>query len=307
MLPAGNVFPDHFYAIRGSRYYNLTDGIAYLGGIDGMGLPGVNRISEHGPLQDGVTDIGFRLPPRNLTLVLTLPAHCFYFFRELRQNFLDAFKPSNAPIKLLVEFAVPPIYTIARQLDVHNTGGLTLPSDGVFAGNGMVGIRDTAQLYAPDPTWYNPAIQQVGFNTSVIGGLIFPITFPIVFGTQTIGVAAQVTYSGTWKTYPLIYLTGPMQNPQVSNLTTGEHIKLNYTIAAGEMVTIDTRYGYKTIYNNVGTNLLYALADGGNLATFHIAADDEAAGGVNELFADGDGLTSASSVVLQWYDRFIGV
>lgn len=293
------------YAIRGTRYYDLTDGLAYLAGIDGMGLPGVNRINEHGPLQHGVSDIGFRLTPRNLTLALVIPEHCLYYTRQIRQAFLEAFKPSDAPIGLRFEFPDGS----NRQLDTHYTGGLSLPSEGIGRTGGQHTIRDAAQLYAPDPTWYDPDEHTLyfDFGAATFTELAFPITFPIVFGDSIVSSYASVFYAGTWLAYPKIFFTGPLTNPSIENLTTGELLRLEYIIAANEQVTIDTRYGHKTVTNNYGTNLIDKLSSDSDLATFHLAADPESLDGYNLFYVSaGDALGIASNVFIRYFDRYIG-
>lgn len=293
---------DALYIIRNSRYYDLTGALAYLESDDGFGLPGVTRITERGPLQNGVSDLGFRLQPRNVNLVLVKPEACPNTWRALRQRFLEAFKPSDLPLNMRWEFGDGS----RRQIDMHFTGGLSLPW--TVADRVRPSLRDVVQLYAPDPTWYDPTENSVTWTLALQDELSFPIEFPISFGSDAISESVEVTYPGTWLAFPIVTFTGPIVAPRIQNITTGEKLELSYTVSAGESVIIDTREGYKTVTNNSGVNLISYLSSDSDLATFHIAADPEAEDGVNILFAAGtEAIFGQTSIRAEWNDRYIGI
>lgn len=293
---------DALYIIRNGNYYDLSGGLAYLESDDGFGLPEVLRVTDRGPLQNGVNDLGFRLQPRNINLVLVKPEACPNSWRRLRQTFLDAFKPSDLPFSLRWEFGDGS----RRQIDLHFTGGLSLPW--TVADRVRPSLRDAVKLYAPDPTWYDPDTNSATWSLSIQDELSFPASFPISFGGDAINESVDVDYPGTWLAYPIVTFTGPIVAPAIRNVTTGEKLELSYTVSAGESVTIDTRYGYKTVQNNSGTNLISYLSSDSDLATFHIAADPEAVDGANTLFASGSGaIFGQTSIRAEWNDRYIGI
>lgn len=293
---------DALYIIRNGTYYDLSGALAYLESDDGFGLPGVTRVTDRGPLQNGVTDLGFRLQPRNVNLVLVKPEACPNSWRALRQRFLEAFKPSDSPLNLRWEFGDGS----RRQIDMHFTGGLSLPW--TVGDRVRPSLRDVVKLYAPDPTWYDPSENSATWTLAIQDELSFPASFPVSFGGDVIAESVDVTYPGTWLTFPLVIFTGPIVAPKITNITTGEKLELSYTVSAGESVTIDTRYGYKTVRNNSGVNLISYLSSDSDLATFHIAADPEAADGVNTLFASGaEAVFGQTSIRVEWNDRYIGI
>ena len=54
---------------------DLHDQVNYLWlDADGIGMAPVRRLTQKGPMQDGVTDLGYRLDPRHVTLQ-TADAH----------------------------------------------------------------------------------------------------------------------------------------------------------------------------------------------------------------------------------------
>jgi hypothetical protein len=169
-------------------------------------------------------------------------------------------------------------------------------------------FQETIRFIASDPTFYDPTQQTFSFAiTEVITELVFPITFPIKFGVSIISDQDDLTYSGNWLCYPTIELTGPMQNPIVENDTTGEKLELIYEIAASEVVTITLDYGNKTVENDSGDNLIGVLSTDSDLATFHLAPDPEATGGVNTIKVQAGGTDSNSQIELQYYERYIGI
>lgn len=54
------------------------------------------------------------------------------------------------------------------------------------------------------------------------------------------GVAIEPENKGNWPSSPFINLVGPQTNPVVKNETTGQEIKLTYSLASGHEIMIDT-------------------------------------------------------------------
>ena len=75
--------------------------------------------------------------------------------------------------------------------------------------------------------------------------LVFPVTFPCIFGQRTnIGT---VTNTGDAPAPVVIRFYNGVTNPTFTNLTTGEYIKLNGVIPADSILEIDTAYGVKSV------------------------------------------------------------
>jgi hypothetical protein len=130
----------------------------------------------------------------------------------------------------------------------------------------------------------------------------------MLFGSSMMGEDQLTTYTGTWQTFPLIYITGPMQGPVIRNLSTGEYIALDYSVSGGEVVTITLDYGNKTVTNNFGVNLIGIVTSDSDLATFHIAPAPEAVHGENIIRVIGGGaIIGVTKVELWYYTRYIGI
>jgi hypothetical protein len=124
---------------------------------------------------------------------------------------------------------------------------------------------------------------------------------------STAGIT-NITYLGTWLTYPKIIITGPLNDAVITNQETGEKIELDYNIPAGRVVTIDLAYGVKTIQDDLGVNLIGVLSSDSDLATFHIAPDPEVAGGLNHISIVGTGESlGVTQVEIQFLNRYFGI
>lgn len=99
------------------------------------------------------------------------------------------------------------------------------------------------QWKCPTGIWEGPPASQIINATSTDqSGIVFPISFPLSFGTTTASGAATISNPG--KTYSdfkaLLY--GPCQAPKLINDATGEQIAFtsDLTLTAGQYVEIDT-------------------------------------------------------------------
>lgn len=272
----------------------------WLEDLDELGMAPLHRLAERGPLQHGDSDIGFRLDPRFLALVLG--------FREAgmsaeRKTLLDIFKPrtSNVPVKL--RFGLDNGTT--RQIDGHYFGKMAMGSKQRLGLYQQVGVV----LRCADPLYYDPTQHVVSYAlASDSGGFTVPMPVPFSVGGSLLSADSPLTYAGDFIEYPVIVMQGPLSSPVLTQVTTGE--VLDFTgaaIAAGDAWTIDCRYGYKTVIDGAGNNQIAALVDGSDLATFHLECDPDAPGGVNEITLGAADVTSASQVSIFYYDRFIGI
>jgi hypothetical protein len=121
--------------------------------------------------------------------------------------------------------------------------------------------------------------------------MTFPVTFVGFTGSSTI------VYAGSWPTYPTITITGPVQSPIVTNVTTGQSVWLDYLVAAGETVVVDLLE--KTAISSVVGNILGSVL--GDFATFQLAL------GSNVITAYGSGVGAASKIVMSWFNRYVGL
>lgn len=105
--------------------------------------------------------------------------------------------------------------------------------------------RCTLQWVATDPRRYSVAefvSPMVGLPSPGVGGLSFPLAFPLSFGTPGIPGVVTVTNTGEAVTWPTYVMTGPVTAPIITNTTTGHVLQWasSFTLEAGQTMTVDT-------------------------------------------------------------------
>ena len=280
--------------------HDVTSSLAWVG-EDGWGMAPVRRITDRGPLQHGDSDIDFRLEPRVGMLKLLARGASASGYWDLRSTLLRIFRPSNTAIKLTWGLD----NGTQRQIDVYYAGDLSFGSDE------RLGYNQTAvvQLRASDPTYYDPTVQNAAFTTGGgSGGFVVPVVVPVGVGASTVNSSQVIAYPGTWMTFPIVTIVGPITNPVVYNDSTGDKLDFTgITIIAGDSYTIDCRSGYKTVTNAAGTNKIADLTDDSDLQTFSLQPDPDVAGGNNTIRVTGSGANASTAINVVYYVRYIGI
>ena len=133
----------------------------------------------------------------------------------------------------------------------------------------------------------------------------------ITWGSATLSEGFVINYEGTWDAFPTISVTGPWDNFTITNGATLETLDFGYNINSGETVVFDLAYGTKSVTNQNGTNLIGSLSTDSDLATFHLTPDAEVttglADGINPMTVTGTSLDENSTLILEWYTRYIGL
>lgn len=286
--------------IVGNKVYVLSDEYVHLGN-DGLASPPVDRQEEEGPQQDGATDVGFRLMPRNIKLILFFSGSSLSDYYAKRRRLTQQFRPREQASKL--RFTLPD--GEVRQIDAVYKSDLTLPSSDKagYSHQAVVILR------AADPIFYDPAVKNINFQISVSGNsFAVPLEVPWNVGTATLDQTTQVIYSGDWKTSPLITVIGPVEDLLIENETTGEKLDFDgYTLSAGNRLIIDTSYANASVVNDAGASMLQHLSDDSDLTTFHLDPDPDALDGVNSIRVRGSSATTQTQVYLSYNERFIGI
>lgn len=289
-------------AIVGGVTYSLSDGtLCYWVGQDGLGMAPVHRLRERGPNQHGETDRGFRLDPRRLRLFFDVMGEDSGDVYDKRTELLRILGPQDDPVTLRWRLDNGDV----RSLNADCVGDLSFPTTNR---RGYL-ERAVVQMSAAEPSFYDPTLVSVSFSLVVAGAWAIPWAIPWPIGAGTLDDTQDIVYTGSWRSYPIIYVTGPLTDARIENLTTGDVLDFNgATIAAGDVYTIDCRYGYKTVVDSAGDNKIGDLTDDDDLATFHIAAPmDGSASRTNTLQVTGTNATALTSVLVQYYRRYTGI
>jgi hypothetical protein len=252
--------------------------IRYLGD-QGFGLAPLRRITTRGPLQDGDSDIDFRLEPRVLQIPLmvvnasaTAPKYQHY---EIREKLLSIFRPGdNAFITVTRSDGVT---TKTRRINVRVLGGMSFDVD-----PDTYHVRTVVQLRADDPTWFDPINIDTFYTNANLNG------------TQ---VFANL---GNWNIFPLITIERTITNPVITNVTTGQVISITAAITSG-FYLIDLSYGKKTVVDNLGVNRISTVSAASNLATWSIVP------GNNTIAITGTVGDTNARALFAYYNRFTGI
>lgn len=271
--------------------------------VQGLGMPPMTRRTSKAPFQHGETFQSFVLEPRILQLILHLRGCSREDLWEQKQVLYRIINPLLGECRFQVGLRDGTIYWLEQVF-----------YDGQFSANVDTrgepdALAVATRMVAHDPVWYGAAEHSETFSADLLDELVLPAAFPIMFGLEeTLEDSAIIVAGGTWDSYPTIQLYGPMSDPWIYSVATDEKLELAYDVAVGELVTIATTPGYKRVYNNLGADdLVKYLTDDSDLATFRLVPHPIATNGNNEIQVRAHSCTDEARVVLQWYDRYIGI
>lgn len=132
-----------------------------------------------------------------------------------------------------------------------------------FISGGYVTQKFQISFYAPYPYWQIDKEQKADIR-ALIPLFRFPKNFKDTwkFSEYQRSEFINVDNNGNEKTGIKIVLTAKTEakNPKILNVETGELIKLNYTMQAGEIITITTGYNNKRVQSNLKGNIFRNLA-----------------------------------------------
>jgi hypothetical protein len=107
-------------------------------------------------------------------------------------------------------------------------------------------VAAAIQLKATDPRLYAaPSISAAIGAPTPLGGLTFPVTFPLSFGGGSSTADLFPNNAGNIEMRPILVITGPCTNPKVVNDQTGWSLQfknpaqVGFTLNAGDTLTVD--------------------------------------------------------------------
>jgi hypothetical protein len=235
--------------------------------IDGLSVAPVQNQGETAPYQDGYTYIDTLLNARELFFICQIRGDDQDVKRRKVIRVLNA-KLGLGTLEINFNGTIRTINVVVDQLpnmlDGQNDRRPKMQ-------------RFTFSFVAPNP-YYNGAMEQFTL-AGFIGGFGFPFSFPISFGD--VGSTITINNDGDTVAPLLIQLNGPLTNPTLTNVTTGEVITLEQDIPSGYVLEINTEIGKKdiTIINDLGVrsngfqyvtpdSILFGLIVGQNTLTY---------------------------------------
>lgn len=268
--------------------------------LNGVGMPEIKRIEDQGPLQHGATDVGFRLAPRMLQLVLMYAEATLAAAVAARDAFYALFTPSMEVISLRLTRDDGSV----RQIDCHVVNAVDLPESEAIGAS----LRFVVQLRAAQPLWYDPQTYTAYVSgNGTIANLPIPFVVPLVASGSVMAESSAISYGGTFESFPTITVIGPVTALQITNESTGDFLSFAGEIPDGTTLTIDLGYGQKTVIDQGGVNRIGWLSNDSDLATFSLQAAPAVPGGTNSITVTGTDVDAGTRVSLSYIEWFVGV
>lgn len=159
-------------------------------------------------------------------------------------------------------------------------------------------VQWAVTLLAPDPRLYGDALRSGTYDPAAAlsgGGVSFPLSFPLEFSTTTSSHLSLVN-AGQFPTPPVLRIQGPVVNPSIDNDTTGETLRVVYSLGSADVVVIDVASRSVTLNGAERPDLLDARE-----STWW-----EMAGGTNLLRLRGTGMAlGVTSLTCEYRDARI--
>ena len=133
-----------------------------------------------------------------------------------------------------------------------------LPADRLF----YAGVPEgTLRWIASDPRRMEltERTATIAAATAAVGGLPYPLVYPLDYGTPGAPSSAVCTNFGTVETHPVLTFVGPINQPRVLNSTLGRQLEFGIDLLLGQTLTIDT--AANTVLLNGVTDRLYTRTD----------------------------------------------
>lgn len=116
-------------------------------------------------------------------------------------------------------------------------------------------------MIAADGRLYSSALYTFSVAPDETGealGRSYPLVYDKAYGGASSVGTMTLHNGGNYESPPILTFAGPVTNPAAWNATTNETIKLNYTLGAGEFITVDVDT-HDVLLN--GTETLYGSLD----------------------------------------------
>lgn len=215
----------------------LTNRLPFLlESVEGRGGVNADVQSQTAPYQDGATYIDTLLSTRGLTLNVSLKADNRDELNNLRQSIGTVFNP-----KLGIGTLIYSNGTTEREIEVVVDGSPAFP---VGDAKGKWFQRTSINLVAPNPYWQDVAVENYKLE-DFVGNFRFKFRFPVRFATR--GDSRILLNKGDVPTPIVVEFRGAAVNPKITNVTTGEFIRVNRTIPPGYKLVLDTSFGNKRV------------------------------------------------------------
>jgi hypothetical protein len=257
----------------------------FLQTIDGVGEAGVNIESQKAPRQDGSTYIDNTLGNRAITIQgMIVTKDNPTAVKEARRKMQRVLNPKLGEV--VITYQGKEIKGIVETTPIFPSG----------QGNkGIYYQRYLINLLCHQPFWLDTYYESREMSY-LMGGLQFKLSLPTGFSSR--GFRRKAINEGDVATPVEIEFTGPAINPTVTNLTTGELMKVNRLLDANDVLEISTAFGDKYVKINGQNAFHYIDLD----STFW-----QLQPGDNILSYTSNNDSINTKVIVKWKNRYVGL
>jgi len=257
--------------------------------LDGVGNIPVTIESQKAPKQDGSTYIDNMLENRAISIggmiVTRDNSNEVLKCRRKMQRVLNP-KLGEVIITYYYEDMVKEIKAIAETTPIFPSG----------QGNkGIYYQKYLLHLLCHQPFWFDTFYESREMSY-LMGGIQFKFFLPTTFSHR--GFRRKCINSGDINTPVIIKFKGPAINPTVTNLTTGEFIKVNRDLGEHDVLIVSTAFGEKYVKINKDNAFHYIDLE----STFWQLIPGE-----NILSYKSNNDSIKTRVNLKWKNRYIGL
>lgn len=162
----------------------------------------------------------------------------------------------------------------------------------------------TAQFQAADTTWYSETDNSLTLTTapSFYGTLTFPVTPPFQWSSALNYQQNAVVNTGTLPTWPIITFTGPITTPGLVYVNTPVSVGYQGSLAAGQILQIDTRPWKRTaLLGGMGGTSVAGLLTGNPMISMQLQP------GTTVLRLTGQDATGTATCVVHWRNAWLSI
>ena len=200
-----------------------------LTGLDDM--PAVRTTDAPRGSDHGVFGGNDYMDERVVTFTLLLMASTQASYATLLRQALAAFTPSiNTDLPVYVNDNTRVFFGRPRRRMVQQAQG----------GRGVTGTL-IVEMHCRDPRVYDANLTTLSTGLANPGaGFAFAISFPITFGAGPVGGSFNFTNAGNFGCRPVFTIAGPVVNPNIQNVTSGQGLYFSIVLATGDSLVVDT-------------------------------------------------------------------
>lgn len=264
--------------------------------IQGLGKVDADVQLVKSPYQDGSTHIDTLLSERSIVIELGIFAENELQLYDFRRKVSRTFNPKLANGTLRIKFS-----NGVREIIATPEATVDFPTG---ADNSTSKFqRVMIELIAPEPYWLSIQ-EETKPMANWIGGLSFPLQFfgrDLMFAER--GTRVKINNDGDVSSPVQVIFKGAGTNPVITNVTTGEFIRVKRQLAVTDSLVINTSFGNKRVEiidaEGNSTNVFNWLDL--NSTFFQLIT------GVNEIEYSSDSGIEQSTVEIKWRNKYLGV